>query len=142
MGIEYIDGYPGGQYYINDRLRCEHGSKVAPRGKIAQKIVADENVSIITGHNHRVEIVYKTTETIHGVKISMGATLGGLCRNDGAVPSVKSAIDARGNVVKRYMDWQQAVGVVEYIEGDSPFTLTPVIIDGGRAIFKDKFYKA
>lgn len=143
LGVEYVDGYPNGKYYINDRLRCEHGSKTAPRGKIASKIVADENVSIITGHTHRVEQVYKTTPTRFGPpKVSMGMTLGCLCRTDGAVPSTKSTYDAKGNAVLGQMDWQQAVGIVEYIEGDGPFNVTPVLIQNGEAIYQDSIYTA
>lgn len=142
LGVEYVDGYPNGEYYINDRLRCEHGSKHAPRGKIAAKIVGDENVSIITGHMHRIESVYKTTATRKGPKVSLGMTLGCLCRTDGAVPSTKTAIDARGNPVLGQMDWQQAIGVVEYVEGDGPFNITPVLIQDGEAMFGNTLYQA
>lgn len=143
LGVQYIDGYPNGEHYINDRLRCEHGSKHAPRGKIAQKIVADENVSIITGHMHRVEQLYKTTPARSGTpKVSTGMTLGCLCRTDGAVPSDKSSIDANGNAVLGQMDWQQAIGIVEYVDGDGPFNITPVIIQNGEALFKESIYKA
>jgi hypothetical protein len=142
LDVDYIDGYPNGEYYINNVLRCEHGSKHAPRGKIAAKIVADENVSIITGHMHRVEMLYKTTPCIGGSKVSMGATLGCLCRIDGAVPSTKGAIDAKGNAVLGQMDWQQAVGVVDSADGDGPFTITPVMIHEGQALFEGKVYQA
>jgi hypothetical protein len=142
LGITYVDGYPAGEYYINDRLRCEHGKKTAPRGKIASKIVDDERVSTITGHNHRVEQVYKTTGVRGEPKINMGITLGCLCRIDGAVPSTKSAIDAHGRMVKTFEDWQQAVGIVEYVEGDGPFAITPVLIYEGSAIYNGKTYQA
>lgn len=142
LGIKYVDGYPNGQYYINERLRCEHGVKVAPRGKIAAKIVADENVSVITGHNHRVESVYRTVSTRQGKRTVVGMTLGCLCRDDGAVPSAKTGLDAFGNPVLGQMDWQQAVGVVEYVEGDGPFNITPVLIHNGTALLDGKLYEA
>ena len=142
LGVKYIDGYPGGEYYINDRLRCEHGRKVGPRGKIASKIVDDERVSTITGHNHRVEMVYKTTGVRGQAKINMGITLGCLSRIDGAVPSTKSAIDANGRAVKAFEDWQNAVGIVEYTEGDGPFAVTPVLIHNGTAIYNGTVFEA
>lgn len=142
LGVQYIDGYPGGEYYINDRLRCEHGRKVGPRGKIASKIVDDERVSTMTGHNHRVEMVYKTTGVRGTAKVNMGITLGCLSRIDGAVPSTKSAIDANGRPVKAFEDWQQAVGIVEYVEGDGPFAVTPVLIHNGTAVYNGKMYEA
>lgn len=142
LGVKYVGGYPNGEYYLNERLRCEHGVKVAPRGKIAAKIVADENVSVITGHNHRVESIYRTTSTRKGARVNVGMTLGCLCRTDGAVPSAKTGLDAFGNPVLGQMDWQQAVGVVEYVEGDGPFNITPVLIHNGTALFNGKLYEA
>ncbi len=142
LGVKYVDGYPNGEYYINERLRCEHGVKVAPRGKIAAKIVADENVSVITGHNHRVESVYKTTSTRNGSRVNLGMTLGCLCRTDGTVPSTKTGIDAFGKPILGQMDWQQAVGVVEYVEGDGAFNVTPVLIHDGTALLDGKLYEA
>ena len=142
LGIEYVDGYPAGEYYINDRLKCEHGSKVGPRGKIANKIATDERVSVITGHNHRIETVYKTTPVKGGARVNLGMTLGCLCRIDGAVPSQKSGMDAHGRVIKTSLDWQQAIGVVEYEEGDGPFSVTPVLIHEGTAIYNGKLYQA
>lgn len=142
LGVRYIDGYPAGEHYINDRLRVEHGKKVAPRGKIAAKVVDDERVSTITGHNHRIETVYKTTGVRRQAKINMAITLGCLCRIDGAVPSTKSAINAMGRPVLAFEDWQQAVGVVYYEEGDGPFKVDHVLIHDGMAIFNDKIYTA
>lgn len=142
LGVTYVDGYPTGEYYINERLKCEHGRKVAPRGKIANKIVTDERVSVITGHNHRIESVYKTTSIRDGAKVNLGMTLGCLCRIDGAVPSTKSGMDAYGRVTHCYEDWQQAVGVVEFVEGDGPFSVTPVLIHEGTAVYDGKLYQA
>jgi hypothetical protein len=142
MGVRYIDGYPQGEYYINDRLRVEHGRKTAPRGKIANKIVDDERVSTITGHNHRIETVYKTVGVRGEPKINMGTTLGCLCRIDGAVPSTKSAIDANGRPVLAFEDWQQAIGVVHYQEGDGPFRVDHILIHDGTAIHDGKIYSA
>lgn len=142
LGVKYVDGYPQGEHYINDRLRVEHGRKTAPRGKIASKIVDDERVSTITGHNHRIETVYKTTGVRGAAKVNMGTTLGCLCRIDGAVPSTKSAINANGKPVLAFEDWQQAVGVVYYEEGDGPFKVDHVLIHDGMAIFNDKIYTA
>lgn len=142
LDIKYIDGYPNGEYYINERLKCEHGRKVAPRGKIAVKLVDDETVSVITGHNHRVEMIHRTTKTKDGPRVTMGMTLGCLCKIDGSIPSTKSAIDARGNTVKSQEDWQHAVGIVEYQDGDMPFQATPILIHNGTAIYNDILYEA
>lgn len=142
LGVTYVDGYPAGEYYINDRIRVEHGDKTGPRGKIAAKIVQDERMSVITGHTHRIEEVYKTTNIREGSKVNAAYTMGCLCRIDGAVPSTNGATDSLGNVKIKYEDWQQAVGIVEYVPGDGPFSVRTVLIHEGSAVFEGKVYTA
>lgn len=142
LGVTYVDGYPAGEYWINDRLRCEHGSKTGPRGKVAAKMVADERVSVICGHTHRVEKTLKTTPVQGGARVNAAYTMGCLCRIDGAVPSTRSATDARGKPMVNYEDWQQAVGIVEYVEGDGPFDVHEVLIHEGKALFGGTLYAA
>lgn len=142
LGITYVDGYPAGEYYINDRIRVEHGSKTGPRGKIAAKMVADERISVITGHTHRIEEVYKTTNVRDGGRVNAAYTMGCLCRIDGAVPSTNGSTDSLGNPVLKYEDWQQAVGIVEYVPGDGPFNVRTVLIHEGEAVFNGKLYSA
>lgn len=142
IGVQYLEGYPAAEYYLNDRLRFEHGHKTGPRGKVAAKVVSDERVSTITGHTHRVECVYKTTQTRYGPKVNLAYTMGCLCRIDGAVPSYHSAINSMGRPVEHFEDWQQAVGVVEYVEGDNMFSVDAVLIHEGEALYGGTIYKA
>lgn len=142
IGVDYIDGYPNGEYYINDNIRCEHGWKYGQRGKIASKIAEGETVSIITGHTHHMEMISRSFSDRGTVRNVVGATLGCLCRVDGAVPSAKTGTDSSGRVVGKQMDWQQGVGVVEYTEGDGFANVVPIAIDNGTAIYNGKKYSA
>jgi predicted phosphodiesterase len=142
LGFTYIDGYPAGEYWINERLRCEHGNKVGKAGTIAKKIIEDERVSVITGHTHHLEFVSKTMEAKTGPKVNAAYTMGCLCRIDGAVPSTNSSTDVFGKPMKSYENWQQAVGVVEYVDGDGWFNVHTVLIHEGEALFNGKLYKA
>lgn len=142
LGIEYVSGYPNAEVYINKGLRCEHGRKHAQRGKIAHKIMSGESTSTITGHNHHVEIAHRTFVDRGETRVVMGATLGCLCRTDGSVPSARTGLDPNGDVITAQMDWQQAIGVVEYDRDGEDFNLTPVIIKNGTAVYNGKIYSA
>lgn len=142
LDITYIDGYPASSYYINDRLKVKHGSKTGRRGTVANKVASDEQVSTITGHTHGLEMVYHTVDTRKGPRTRFAATVGCLCRIDGTVPSTKGANDSMGRAVKHYEDWQQAIGIVDYMDGDNPFALEHAYIHEGFALFRGQPYFA
>lgn len=142
LGVVYIDGYPAGEYWINDNLRCIHGVKVRSNGSTADAVVKDERVSVIFGHVHRIEISYKTVNTRHGFKTRLAFTPGTLARIDGAVPSTNGGVDEWGKPVKRYENWQQGVGVVYYEDGEGDFHVHGVHIHNGRAMYGGKLYVA
>jgi hypothetical protein len=57
--ITSIEAYPDGEYWANEYLRFEHGSKVSSApGSTAAKYLSDLKVSTIYGHTHRQELVY------------------------------------------------------------------------------------
>ena len=140
--VEYVEGYPTGEYYINDRLKCIHGKRTGQRGSIAKKIAGDESVSTITGHNHHVEMITETVVVNDEPVIKYAATLGCLCAVDGRVPSYHSAIDARGEPTRYWENWQQAVGIIRYEEGNGHHDVTPVMLDQGKAVVEGKLFEA
>lgn len=142
LGIKYVDGYPAGEYWINDNLKCIHGVKVRSNGSTAMAVVADERVSTIFGHVHRMELQYKTVNTRHGFKTRLAFTPGTLARIDGAVPSTNGGIDEWGRPVKRYENWQQGIGVVNYEVGEGDFHVHGVHIHNGKAMYAGKLYVA
>jgi predicted phosphodiesterase len=137
LDIEYVAGYPNGRVYINDNLACAHApSKYRSGGSSVAASIVDERTSLITGHVHRIEQIYKTRNVREGYRTNSLTTLGCLCRIDGAVPSMHGALDAFGRPVTHYENWQQAVGVVSFKPGNGPFSLEIVPIFDGRSIFR------
>lgn len=143
LGVEYVGGFPAGAHWLNDNFVCIHG-RVARSGNGAtvRAVVDDERVSLVQGHIHRHEVIYKTRHTRSGPKVSLAASPGTLARIDGAVPSTKGGIDPHGRPVRISEDWQQGVGVVTYEPGDGPFAYEQVFIHQGAAIFRGRSFTA
>lgn len=138
LGVEYVGAYPTGATYLNDNLACIHGNVVGPAGMTAAKVVSQEQVSVIFGHVHRIETAYQTRNSRGRPRFNMAHTPGALCRIDGAVPSVKSAVNLRsGKPAKSWENWQQGLTVVRYLdEGpqvEQKFTIESIPIFEGWA---------
>ena len=135
----YIDAWPTGAYWINDKLRAMHGDKVASGSSTAVKMVkANPNIGTIHGHIHRIE-THSTTifERVNGVTkpIRSGAySPGCLCRTDGAVPSMKGSTGLDGRPAEFFEDWQNGMSLVRYTDDGDYFVTTHQIIDGVAVI--------
>jgi predicted phosphodiesterase len=137
LGVEYVGSYPAGATYLNDNLAAIHGAKIGNRTRTAAQIVVeDERVSILHGHTHKRALASKTRNSRGAPKFSVAFFPGCLCRIDGAVPSVKGAIDAFGAPVKSWEDWQQGVGVIRYQDGNGKFAIEDVPIFEGWAMHR------
>ena len=141
--IEYIPGYPAGDYWINDNLKVIHGTKVKSQANTAHAYLRDEKVSVIYGHIHRIETAYKTRRDAHGSSTIMAASMGCLARVDGAVPSTKGSKDLDGRPMKVSEDWQQGLGVITYeTGGNNKFSLEVIPILNGWASYRGVIYTA
>lgn len=133
LDVEYIAGYPAGEFWLNDNLVCIHGRIVRGGNQsTAAAVVDDERVSVIFGHVHRIEVKHKTRRVRHGAKQAQAVSAGCLCRIDGTVPSAKGATDVFGRPVPAVEDWQQGVCVVTYEPGDGPFGIEVIPIYTGE----------
>ena len=131
LGIEYINDYPNGEVWINDQVKCIHGDIArGGSGATVSSLVDDIQETTIQGHNHRVESANKTLHTRQGTRTVAAWSMGCLCRIDGVVPGVK----ARQN-------WQQAIGIVEYLD-TGEHNVAPIPINNGRAIYNGHIYTA
>ena len=137
LDVEYVEGYPAGIAWINDRIACVHGERLK-----VERVVDDERVSIIQGHIHRIERQHKTRRSRYGPRHTLAASPGCLCRIDGAVPSTKGSTDSFGKAIMRPEDWQQGLAVVTYLPGDAPFHVELVPIHDGVAIFRGDDFAA
>lgn len=142
LGYEYLPGYPANITWINERLSCVHGDKVRSSGSTAAAVIDDQRVSVIFGHIHRIEKLHRTRNTYHGGKSNFAASIGCLCRIDGAVPSMKGSTDPYGRPMQKHENWQNGFAVVTYEEGDGAFDLEQVCIHDGQALFRGNLYKA
>lgn len=142
IGVEYIDAYPAGAYWLNDKLRAVHGSKVRSGGSTAAAYTNDSpHISTIFGHVHRQELQSKTVFDRLGPIKSVAVSPGCLCRVDGAVPSVNGSTKIDGSPAVYYENWQQGMAVVMYKKTGEFFTEL-VQIDNGKAVFRGREFSS
>ena len=141
LGINYASGYPAGEYWLNENLRCIHGDRVNSSGSTAMKYInSNHHVSVIYGHIHRIEMLYHTNHTSTGPARNAAFSPGCLCRVDGSVPSVKGGITPNEKPVKYWENWQQGVGFAWYKESGE-FTLLSVPILDDWAVFMGQEFR-
>lgn len=120
LKINFIDDYPGGQYFINNELIVKHGEFIN-----LKKELDKSNVSIIQSHLHRIERYSKTFS--NGKQITVTST-GCTCRIDGIVPGKVS-----------HPDWQQGLCYVE--SSENRFNILHIVIIDGKCLFNNKIYE-
>ena len=142
IGVEYIDAYPAGAYWITENLRAIHGTKARSNGSTAAAYTnADPHISTIFGHSHRLEIQSRTVFNGAGAIRSVAVSPGCLCRVDGAVPSVGGSTHIDGSPAKHFENWQQGVAVVT-VEPSGEFFTELVQIKDGAAWFRGQKFTA
>jgi predicted phosphodiesterase len=130
LGVRYEgtypeSSYPRGRYWLNDNLLLVHGMKAsrAP-GSTAKNYLDGSDNSVLFGHTHRAEAIYRTYHGPDHLRVRSAQSFGCMCRIDGIVPS---ATDEER--------WQQGFGLVDYLPGNGRFGVTPVLIHDGVAMF-------
>ena len=141
--IEYRPGYPAGEFWINEKLRVIHGTRVKSNGSTAHMYLNSEKTSVLYGHIHRIETAFKTRRDFEGAKTIMAASPGCLAKVNGAVPSTKGGIDLDGRPLTVVEDWQQGLGIVSYEDkGDHKFSYEAMHIYSGWGMLRGIEYKA
>jgi hypothetical protein len=135
LGVEYVDGYPAGMWWLNDRVAFIHGERLR-----TEKVLDDESVTVLHGHTHRWASHRRRRRTRTGSVLTWAVSPGCLCRTDGAVPSVHGSTTARGKVVRRDEDWHQGLALVWYMKSGE-HTVEMVPIDDGEAHFRGRRYR-
>jgi predicted phosphodiesterase len=135
INVEWLDGYPARKFWLNDWIKCVHGSIVRSSGSTASAYARSDRTSTIFGHIHRIEVHHTTQQDRHGPVRQFAATPGCLCRVDGAVPSVKGAVDLSGKPLTNYEDWQQGVIILRYRDDDPRYVLDTIHIQDGWAVY-------
>lgn len=141
LDIQYQDAYPAAHYWVNDKLKVEHGTKANSNGSTMHKYLKDEpHFSRAAGHSHRLELNTRTTYDRLGRIQSFGINPGCLCRVDGAVPSVHGGIGSDRRHAEVHEDWQNGIAVVRYTDEDIYPTLVPIL--DGVAMFEGQVFQA
>ena len=142
IGVEYIDAYPAGAYWLTKTLRAMHGTKVRSNGSTAAAYTNDTpHISTVFGHVHRQEVQSRTVFDREGAIKSSAISPGCLCRVDGAVPSVNGSTKVDGSPAKFYENWQQGIAVIT-IDEDEQFYTELVQINEGVAWFRGNKFTA
>ena len=142
LNVEYIGAYPASEYWLTKSLKAVHGTTVRSNGSTASSYVnKNPHISTVFGHAHRQEVQYKTVADQDGPIRSVSASPGCLCRVDGAVPSYGGGVNDNGRPVKHWEDWQQGI-MVGWIREDGHFTLQPIHIMDGWALFEGQEFNA
>jgi predicted phosphodiesterase len=140
--VTYVSGYPADKYYLNPRLVARHGTAAASNGSTALKHVnSNHHESVIYGHSHRMELLYKTHDTSGGAVQNGAYSPGCLCRIDGAVPSYKGGVMTNLHPVKQYENWQQGIGIIWYKE-NGDFTIENVHIMDGWGVYSGNEFRS
>lgn len=134
LDIHWVAPYPDAGYWINDNLVAEHGevAKGNP-GQTAGAVVQESRASSIFGHVHRVEMASHTVFPKRGPVSYRSLSLGTIARIGGPTP-------AQGG--SRKQNWQQAIGVVDFEEGNGLFEVYPLYIHSGRVIWDGEVIEA
>ena len=140
FNVEFVPGYPAGQFWINQKLRVIHGTKVRSNGSTAHAYLGTEKTSVLYGHIHRREWAERSRSDWDGPKTIMAASPGTLAKCDGSVPSTKGGLDLDGRPMTVVEDWQQGIGVVNFEPGDGQFWYEQVPIHNGSAMFRGKLF--
>lgn len=145
LGVEYIAPYPEGEVWLNDHIRCIHGTTAkAQLGSTAAHYLTQGNFSTVYGHIHRAELLYQTRHTRLGPRTYMAGSPGSLCHLDGSVPSTKSGINSSGKQGKSITEnWQNGIWLLFYqVDGPQLFSVEPVQIWGGWAQWRGMDFHA
>lgn len=142
LNVQWMDGYPARKYWLNDYIKCIHGTIVRSGGSTASAYARTDRTSTIFGHIHRLEVHHTTQQDRSGAVRLFAATPGCLCRVDGAVPSVKGATDLSGRPIKSFEDWQNGMMVLRYRESDPRYALDSIHIQDGWALYGGQEFSA
>lgn len=126
LDIQWIDGYPDNEYWINDKLVTTHGARArAGAGATAKAMLALYDASVVFGHVHRLDAGIRTVKVEGGTGVIRAVCPGALCKMDGSVPGHTTA-----------QDWSQGFALVySDSKGDN---IMPIEISDNRAMVAGK----
>jgi len=131
LGIRWVDDYPNDEDWLNDRVRLAHGDKVRVPGSTAKAVVSEADVTEIFGHAHRIEWVSRTKHERNKRSVIAGFCPGCVCHTDGRVPAKTSR-----------QQWQNGCAIVDYEVDGTMYSIHPIVIEDGRAMWSGRLFTA
>lgn len=125
MGVNYVTGYPNSEYWHEENIKSFHGHEAVTNGSTMFKTLMNETVSVIAGHSHRAELIYKTFRDGRDDRTIFGMNPGSLV-DPNLVPSGKFSADQHGNTMPQRQNWQQSVGLLYHNEEIASPHLLPI----------------
>jgi len=131
LEIGWKGGYPGDGDWLNEGVHLSHGELAQVAGNTAKAVVAGADTTEIFGHAHRIEWVSRTKHVHNGQQIIAGFCPGCTCKIDGTVPAK----------TKR-QQWQNGCAIVDFEANGGGFSIAPIVIEDGRAIWNGQLFEA
>lgn len=130
IGVTYHGGYPYSQLWLNDYIRCEHGSTArSSPGATSLSNLKDNACSVIQGHIHNQEKLWSTSSNRDGLMFRAAISPGTLAR-----------VDAEGVPGSGKRSWQQSVEILHIpFSEESLFFTETVDIREGKAVFRGDY---
>jgi hypothetical protein len=129
LGITFKGGYPNNEDWMGP-VKLIHGDVAKSATTETVKAVSTHaEETTIQGHIHKVEWASRTIKARDGIRTVTAFSPGCLCRIDYVVPGHKHP-----------QQWQQGCAVVEW-DGDD-YSIIPILIQNGRAVYNGKVYKS
>lgn len=137
FNVIWHGGYGAAEYRYKDDLAFTHGDAVRSNGSTADLLSKKYPYSnIIAGHGHKAQMHARTTPD---GKYLTAVQVGALCKTTGEVPGYGTAVDDMGRPVRKQMDWQQSILVIDDY-GDGAYQFRQIYINDGQAYLDGKVF--
>ena len=130
LEVEGVDGYPRAAYWLEDNLKVMHGTQTKRGGATAASYLRSEDESTIFGHDHRLQIGYRTIAQRLGHRTILAASPGCLADIDGRVPGRNYSTDEHNRTVLKAEDWQNGLLVITHSATSHDVTPVRITEDG------------
>jgi hypothetical protein len=138
LGVESVTGYPNGRLWLEDNLQVLHGTVARKGGASAATYLRSEEASTIFGHDHRLQVAWRTVPNRYGNEQRVAASPGCLANIDGSVPGHNYTTDEQNRVVPRAEDWQNGVLLIQH--NGRNHDVTPLRMSERGINIGDKYY--
>lgn len=130
IDVEWIDGYPDDEDWLNERVYLRHGDKARVVGSTAKAAVSNTDCVEFSGHVHRFETVIRRVHTRDGDKVALVCCVPCLCLRDGEVPG--------GG---RHQDWSSGIVIVDYERDGSGYSFSHIPFEDDMAWWDGRCFK-